>query len=63
MLADKCNPQCTTLAPFFGSIPENLETMFEKTLNQSRAGPEGELPETGNWTGNDARQPSLLLQI
>lgn len=64
MLADKCNPQCTTLAQFFGSRPENLETMFRKTLNQSRAGPEDEeLPEIGNWTGNHAHQPSLLLQI
>lgn len=49
VLANKCKPQRTTLAPFVGSIPENLETMFGETLNHSRAGPEDEqLPEIRN---------------
>lgn len=66
MLADKSDSQHRTLAPMFGSMPKNLETMFRgrKTLNQSRAEPEDEeVPEMGNWTGSRAYHPSLMLQL
>lgn len=67
MLADKNDSQHRTLAPMFGSMPKNLETMFRKKknpLNQCTVGlVDEELPEMGNWTGNRAHHPSLLLQL
>lgn len=41
-----------SIGSVFGSTPENLETMFRNTLNQSRAGPdEEELPGRGIGLG------------